>query len=308
VSSLGQRWGSTLGNPTPYGGPSLRLDEPGGVAPLAGGGDDRIDKFDMGAAFRGPAVRPPLVAVLMSMAAYFATAALGIRSICVPWASSTDETSASDAALALKVMVAQYLLESSAAFILGWVSMHAWRRDEVCQHHLPAAIIYLPLLLFDAWQPGQWVPMLQQHPWLVALIASAGLTGLNEGTFVARALLPLELADARQATEAQSWLTLATITQNFLISQCSCALGLRALGLPLLTPSGPPMSAYDTLYSATLCAECLAGAVFGWTLQVGYVRGNIKKLRGLRADRRSSPGHAPGHAVPGDQAVDKKKV
>jgi hypothetical protein len=41
VSSLGQRWGSTLGNPTPYGGPSLRLDEPGGVAPLAGGGDGR---------------------------------------------------------------------------------------------------------------------------------------------------------------------------------------------------------------------------------------------------------------------------
>lgn len=233
-----------------------------------------------------PLVRTPAALRVVSMCTYFAVAILGVRALTLPWAIAPAPAAVAAAWAAGQMYVLQYLAEGLCA-MTGRVTMHAWAADEVVKHHLTVGLLMLPpCLLCAAYAPSEWRSAMERHPPAVAMIASACLTGFNEGMFVLRTFLPARLADAPATRWLQSCVTLAVLAQNVPMTQVGCALGgfelvgeLRAVASACVDERAYHRCArYRPLLQLALLLAYAAAIGFFWAVQRHYLAPNLRRV------------------------------
>ena len=214
---------------------------------------------------------------VISLATYLYTAYLGWSVLTAPWAAACEPHVAALANHTLRCLVGQYIVESILAGA-GIVLMHAWKATDVYQHHVPVACFWSPAAFLcnsnlGAWASAEaWQSLLTNQPPIVAGIASAALTSLNEGVFVLRALGPASWADAPEVRWFQALVTLLVLLENMSISMVCAVLGAwRMLVLG---------EAWGTAAQRFVCQVLyLFAPLFICFVQIGYTRANWEKVR-----------------------------
>ena len=213
------------------------------------------------------------------MGSYFTFVALGVRIFTLPWAAALDDQTALVVARAIPAFVSQYLVECAMAKWLGVVTLYTWHPHEVVQHHFAGAALLLPVLLLHIGSPVEWMHFVQHHTPLVGIAASGFITGLNEGLFVLRSLVPARWAESPRVKTGQRIVTLCVLSVNMPIMLASCAVSAFPPQLHILAActygSCPYFGGARRVVSLVSYAAC---AAFCLLVQLSYVTSNLRHL------------------------------
>jgi len=217
--------------------------------------------------------------LLLSMGSYLTFVGVGLRIFTLPWAATLDDATTAIAARAIPAFVFQYLVECVVARWSGVVTMYTWHPHEVVQHHFAGAALLMPVLLLHAWYPAEWPHFVQHHTPLVAIAASGFLTGLNEGLFVLRSLVPPSMADSLVARKGQRVVTLCVLAVNMPIMLASCILSALPPQLQTLATCSFGQCAYfGGMRRAVSLISYAACSAFVLLVQLSYVTSNLRHL------------------------------
>ena len=213
------------------------------------------------------------------MTSYLSFVGIGLRIFTLPWAAPVDDATAAVVAFAIPAFVFQYLLECAVAKLSGVVTLYLWWPHEVVQHHFAGAALLLPVLLLHAGSAAEWRHFCQHHTPLVAIACSGFLTGLNEGLFVLRSLVPARWADAPAVRLGQRWVTLAVLSVNTPMMLAACALSFLPPQLHVLAECAEaPCVGFGRVRLAVSLVSYAACAAFCLLVQLGYIMSNLRHL------------------------------